>query len=254
MTFGQAKYSSSWPAWLDLIQGVTGLALVLFTWVHMFMVASILLGNDAMYFVARMFEGEPLFGRSFPILVSMVAAFIFFLFVLHTVVAIRKMPASYRELQLYQSHARRLKHSDTNLWLIQVLTGFVLMILASSHIYQMLVHPGDIGPYASADRVWSGNWWPLYLVLLFSVELHGGIGIYRLALKWGWFTNKTGRTNRKTLQRAKWVITTFFLVLGIATLAAYMKLGYEHRDKLGERYQLQPVTQSQAPALLERHN
>ncbi len=254
MTFDQAKNSSSWPAWLDLIQGVTGLALVLFTWVHMFMVSSILLGNDAMYFVARMFEGEPLFGRPFPILVSMVAAFIFGLFVLHTVVAIRKMPASYRELQLYQSHARRLKHSDTNLWLVQVVTGFVLMILASSHIYQMLVHPADIGPYASSDRVWSGNWWPLYLVLLFAVELHGGIGIYRLALKWGWFTSKTGRINRQALQKAKWVITAFFLVLGITTLAAYMKLGYEHRDKAGERYQLQAAIQSQASESLEQHN
>ena len=29
--------------------------------------------------------------------------------------------------------------------------------------------------------------WPLYLVMLFAVEFHGGIGLYRLALKWGWF-------------------------------------------------------------------
>ena len=40
----------------------------------------------------------------------------------------------------------------------------------------MLMHPGDIGPYESADRVWSGRWWPLYLVALFCVELHG-IGV-----------------------------------------------------------------------------
>ena len=28
----------------------------------------------------------------------------------------------------------------------------------------------------------------------------------------------------------------FFLVLGLTTLAAYMKIGYEHRDNPGARY------------------
>jgi fumarate reductase subunit C len=100
----------------------------------------------------------------------------------------------------------------------------------------MMLHPADIGPYASADRVWSGRWWPIYLLLLFSVELHGGVGIYRLALKWGWFTNCKGQTDRRALQQAKWGLTAFFLVLGLLTLAAYAKIGYEHRQHAGERY------------------
>jgi len=64
-----------WPAWWDMAQGASGLVLVLFMWMHMFMVSSILLGKDAMYFVARMFEGEPLFGKPYPFLVSGFAAF-----------------------------------------------------------------------------------------------------------------------------------------------------------------------------------
>ena len=101
----------------------------------------------------------------------------------------------------------------------------------------MLTHPGDIGPYESADRVWSGRWWPLYLVLLFCVELHGGIGLYRLAVKWGWFEGKRRRTRAAAAQAAlKWALTVFFLVLGLATLAAYIKIGIEHRDRYGERY------------------
>jgi len=242
--------SSSTAAWLDLTQGVSGLALVLFIWAHMFMVSSILLGKDAMYFVARMFEGEPLLGKPYPILVSAVALFIFLLFIIHAVIAIRKIPASYREYQQFQNHAKTFRHSDTSLWMVQVLTGFALMFLASGHLYQMFIHPADIGPYASSDRIWSDRWWPLYLVLLFSVELHGGIGVYRLALKWGWFTSKTGHTNRKTLQKAKWSITAFFLLLGILTLAAYMKLGYEHRNNAGERYYLrEPGASNTIPSL-----
>ena len=46
-----------WPARLDLLQSGSGLLLGLFMWVHMFFVASILLGKDAMWRVARMFEG-----------------------------------------------------------------------------------------------------------------------------------------------------------------------------------------------------
>ena len=237
MIFNPRNDNASWPAWLDLIQGITGLVLVLFIWVHTFMVASILLGNDAMYFVARLFEGEPIFGEPYPILVSIIAAFIFIIFIIHAIVAIRKIPSSYRQFQAYQNHARLFKHSDTSLWMLQVVTGFVLMFLASGHIYQMLIHPADIGPYASSDRIWSGRWWPIYLVLLFAAQLHGNVGVYRLALKWGWFTNKTGHTNRRTLKKAKWSITAFFLILGLCTLAAEMKTGYEHRDNVGERYQ-----------------
>jgi len=225
-----------WPAWLDVLQGGSGLILVLFMWVHMFMVSSILLGKDAMYFVARMFEGEPFLGKPYPLLVSAVAAFILLVFVLHAVVAIRKIPASYQEYRAFRNHARVFRHADTSLWLLQVSTGFLLMFFAAAHLYQMMVHPADIGPYASADRVWSGRWWPFYLVLLFAVELHGGIGIYRLALKWGWLTNKNGHTDRQKLQKVKWGITGFFLALGLLTLAAYMKVGYDHRDRVGERY------------------
>lgn len=225
-----------WPARLEIVQGASSLALVLFMWAHMFLVSSILLGKDAMYFVARLFEGKPFLGKPYPVLVSVVAFGIFLIFALHAVIAIRKIPASYREYRIFFKHNSIFKHGDTGLWMVQVISGFVLMFLAASHLYQMFIHPADIGPYASADRVWSGRWWPFYLFLLFAVELHGGIGIYRLGLKWGLFLDEFGRLNRRRLQQIKWGITVFFLVLGLLTLAAYMKLGYDHRDRIGERY------------------
>ena len=100
------------------------------------------------------------------------------------------------------------------------------------------MHPDLIGPYESADRVWSGRWWPLYLVLLFAVELHGGIGLYRLAVKWGWFAGRGRQREPATaLKLLKWALTVFFLVLGLATLAAYMKIGIRaSRPACGERY------------------
>lgn len=230
------RVASRMPAWLDLLQGISGLLLVLFMWAHMFFISSILLGADAMYAVARMFEGEFIFGKPYPILVTAAASAVLLLFCVHALVAIRKIPASYQEYRQFLRHATLFRHGDTNLWLVQVGTGLLLMFLAFAHLYQMMVHPADIGPYASADRVWSGRWWPLYLVLLVSVEIHGGIGLYRLALKWGWVKTGDGDNPRRKLQRVKWGITAFFLVLGLLTLAAYMKIGFDHRDNVGERY------------------
>jgi fumarate reductase subunit C len=227
---------SRWPARLDVIQGVTGLLLVLFMWAHMGFVSSILLGKDAMYFVARMFEGEPIFGKPYPFLVSMVAAVVFLLFAVHALLALRKFPASYSQYRALARHLGWFRHPDTLLWVLQVTTGFALFFLASVHLYQMAFHPSDIGPYASSDRVWTGRMWPLYLVMLFVVELHGGIGFYRLLLKWGVFLGNNPKHNRRRLQKIKWGITIFFIVLGLTTLGAYMKIGIEHADRAGERY------------------
>ncbi len=229
--------ASRWPARLDVLQGVSGLALMLFMWVHMLLVSSILISNDAMYAVARFFEGVYFFGEPHYWLVSVVALVIFLLMALHAVIALRKIPSSYVQYWTMVEHTRRMRHPDTVLWLIQVATGFVLMFLASAHIYQVFSNPTEIGPYASADLVWSHNVWPLYLVLMFSVELHGTIGVYRLALKWGWFKAETFEATRRRLRRILWAVITFFILLGLTSLGAYMKLGMEHADRVGERYQ-----------------
>ena len=44
---------------------------------------------------------------------------------------------------------------------------------------------------------------PLYLLLLFAVETHGGIGLYRLALKWGWLEGRDPSASRRRLRIAK---------------------------------------------------
>ncbi len=225
------------PAWVDVVQGASGLVLVLFMWVHMLLVSSILLGKDAMYHVARFLEGVYFFGRPYPVLVTAIAVAIFLLMVVHAIAAMRRIPSSYREYRTLFRHTRDLRHADTWLWLIQVATGVVLMFLAGVHLYTMMTHPADIGPYESADRFVSGRMWPLYLVLLFAVELHGGIGLYRLVLKWGLLPRSPEpRVQRRRLARLEWSITGFFLVLGLLTFAAYVKIGIEHRDRAGERY------------------
>lgn len=236
-----SDHPGPWPARLDLLQSLTGLFLGLFMWLHMLFVASILLGPDAMWTVARFLEGYFLFGRPLPWLVSLFVAVVFALFVLHAWLALRRFPGQWRQHVAYWRHMRGMRHGDTTLWFVQVVTGFAMFFLAPVHLYLMLMHPELIGPYESADRVWSGGLWPLYLVLLFMVELHAGIGLYRLAVKWlGW-----SGAGRARLKRLEWAFTTFFLILGLVTLAAYVKLGIEHAPHAGEPYT--PTWQRSAP-------
>ncbi len=240
----QKTRKSHWPARLDVVQSASGLFLGLFMWGHMAFVSTILISKDAMWWVTRMFEGQFVFGSRYPGIVAAIVALVAVMFVLHGFLAMRKFPANFQEYRSFSGHWKMLRHEDTTLWWVQAVTGFALFFLASVHLYQMLVHPGDIGPFESADRVWTGRWWPLYLVLLFSVELHGGVGLYRLAVKWGWFEGDDPNRTRGLLKRLKWGITVFFLVLGLLTLAAYMKIGYEHRHRVGERYipsRIQPL-------------
>jgi fumarate reductase subunit C len=225
-----------WPARLDAMQSASGLLLALFMWGHMFFVSSILLGKDAMWTVTRFFEGYFLLGRSYPWIVSIVVAGVITLLVLHALLALRKFPSSYQQVRTFREHLNTLHHSDTTLWWWQVVTGFAMFFLASVHLHAMLTRPDRIGPFESADRVWSDHWWPLYLLLLFAVELHGGIGLYRLAVKWGWGAGPNANATRARLKTLKWALTAFFLALGLATLAAYVKIGVEHAAHAGERY------------------
>ncbi len=243
-----AAHKSRLPARLDWLQSASGLLLALFMWGHMFFVSTILISNDAMWTITKFFEGYFFFGASYPGIVSLVVAVVIALFVCHAMLAVRKFPINYRQYRTFRDHARVMRHDDTSLWFWQVFTGFALFFLGSVHLYIMLTHPARIGPYESADRVWSDLMWPLYILLLLAVELHGGIGLYRLSVKWNWFGGGDGDSTRRRLKTFKWAITAFFLVLGFATLAAYMKIGYEHRDRYGEPYvpaHLQPTPPAQ---------
>ena len=224
------------PAKLDYLQSATGLFLGLFMWGHMLLVSSILISKDFMYNVTKLLEGSFIIEGGSPILVSIVAFIVFVVFIAHAAMGLRKLPANFKQYQVMKAHAKSIDHEDTKLWFIQAFTGFSMFFLGSIHLYVIMTNSDTIGPYASADRIWTNWMWPLYILLLLAVEFHGTIGLYRLAVKWGWFDGKDPRKSRARLKTWKNALTIFFLILGFTTLAAYMKIGYDHADKAGERY------------------
>jgi len=224
------------PAKLDFLQSATGLVLALFISFHILFESSILIGKDAMYKLTKMFEGEPFIEGGEPLIISALAFVIFVIFILHAFIAMRKFPSSYKEYQRYRAHSKLLKHSDTNLWFIQISSGFVMFFLGSIHLYTMMTQPANIGPFASADRIYSDVAWPMYLMLLVSVILHAGVGVYRLIIKWGWLDGENPRANRIRSKKITQAAIVIYLVLGLVSLGTYIKIGYDHKDDYGSRY------------------
>ena len=97
------------PAKLDYIQSATGLFLGLFMWGHMFFVASILVSENFMYEITRMFEGSFIFEEPKPIIVSFIVAFVFIVFIVHAGLAMRKFPANFRQWQVYRTQMKMMK-------------------------------------------------------------------------------------------------------------------------------------------------
>jgi fumarate reductase subunit C len=175
--------------------------------------------------------------------VSLVALAIFALFVLHTMLALRKIPQGYRQWRAWWRHMRGMRHEETTLWLLQVITGLVLMFFVTAHLLEVFLHPGDIGPHASAARI-AGGGWVLGLILLFAVEVHGGIGLYRLIVKWGWFGFVDSAQRRLRLRRFVYGLVAFFLILGLTTQLAYLRIANSPEVRAGERF-----TPADSPAM-----
>ena len=76
----------------------------------------------------------------------------------------------------------------------------------------------------------------MLLLLLFCVQIHGVVGLYRLALKWGWPTFGDPDRTRWVLRRTMWGLLLVFLTVGIASLDTFARIGKRHAPNAGELY------------------
>jgi len=204
----------------EILSGGSGLILALFMWGHMVLVGSILTGERGFDWMATMLE-------DYYIAQPTVLA-IFLLFLVHAVLASRKIPAQLQERRQMIKLGRDLKrasgfdpHVESMLWIWQVRTGMVVLVLGSFHL--ILLGMDTLTPLfgervgiealTSVARVRAGLWLP-YAILLVCVEFHASVGLYRLAVKWGVFS----KLSRPLLRAVEHVILWLFLGLGIAIL------------------------------------
>jgi fumarate reductase subunit C len=216
----------------ELISGLSGLALVVFMWGHMVFVASILLGTRGFDWIATAMED---YWIAQPTVVG-----VLILLLIHAVFAGRKVPAQLRERRRFFALAKELRasgkawsggegrdrpHIDSWLWIWQVRTAVVILVFGSFHLVLMMLNifsgvldsrGGVAGIQAdiSMERTQAGLGW-MYLVLLICVEFHAGVGLYRLAVKWGVLS----RLPRAALARIEQFLYWALIGLGLVVLA-----------------------------------
>lgn len=215
----------------ELVSGLSGVALAAFMWGHLFLVGSILTGARGFDWVAGILERT---GVAQP-----TVALVVVLFLVHAAVSARKIPARLRERRRLLALARGLRpaaalgagaardprftpHLDSLLWIWQVRTGLVMLVLGSFHVGLVgldVLTPvfGDRAGIEAATtlaRV-AGGLWPLYAVLLVCVEFHASVGLFRFAIKWG----GGARLGRGTLRAIESTLLAVFLGLGALVLA-----------------------------------
>jgi len=156
------------------------------------------------------------------------------LFLVHAVMASRKIPAQLAERKRMMTLAKGLResgavggeafrpHVESMLWIWQVRTGMIILVLGSFHLVLVVMDVftplyGEIRGIeadVSMERVRAGLW-VLYAGLVLAVTFHLAVGLYRLFVKWGadrWLS-------RRTLYRLEQVIFWGVLVVGAVTIA-----------------------------------
>lgn len=205
---GAAPASGRLEARIEVVQMASGVALVGFMWTHVVLVSSVLLGAPVMDRLAGFLEDTRL--------AFVGAPFIVFLFLLHAVLAARKIPFQVAERRAVLKVAGSLHHRDTFTWMAQVVTGMAVLVLGAIHLW-VILSGFPIQAAKSAARVHGVYVW-FYAPLLLAVEVHMSVGLYRAAIKWGWVP-------RAAMHRLTTLTTVFFLSLGAATLLSLWRLG-----------------------------
>ncbi|MFW5488103.1 MAG: succinate dehydrogenase/fumarate reductase cytochrome b subunit [Desulfovibrio sp.] len=198
-------------AFYDWLQMLTGAALILFMWCHMILVSSVVVGSGVMNAIAGFFE------RTYMAQVGGPLIFLCFLF--HFFLAARKIPFRADSQKIALAHARMLRHRDTWLWIVQVVTAMVILIMGAIHMWVVLTDL-PITAAKSAARIQGGFWFVFYLILLPMVELHVSIGFYRIGVKWGFIKS----ANREGAHKAENILFGIFIVIGIITLLRFLTL------------------------------
>ncbi|NTU48076.1 MAG: succinate dehydrogenase/fumarate reductase cytochrome b subunit, partial [Syntrophobacteraceae bacterium] len=114
------------------------------------------------------------------------------------------------------THTKRFNHLDTWFWIIQAFTAFIILVLGSIHMWTVLTNL-PITAARSAARIQTGWWLLLYLILLPCIELHVGIGAYRIGVKWGWIK----RSHREYFHGIENKLTLVFVTIGLITLVTF---------------------------------
>lgn len=203
---------------VETVQMVSGLLLVLFLWVHMLFVGTVMIGKTTFGSLASFMETWGSGSRVAHVLspLDLTIVFLILVFGMHVGAVMRRMPRQYREQKIVWQHATKIHHYDTWSWLFQSITGSAILLLAAIHV--TVVTGFGISPTLSGTRVHYWGFLIFYAVLLLLSEYHASVGLYRIFVKWGFVKHYRMRTVLE-------VISVLFIVIGAISLVILYRWG-----------------------------
>lgn len=192
---------------IDLAQALTGVVLAIFTLMHSVFLATVLLSPKIMNGLGWLLEVTYLAQIGAPI--------ILLIMVTHFLLAVRKMPVGLGELPVFYSHAKRMRHGDTWLWLVQAATAVIVLVMVSIHVFTIIMNL-PITAETSAFREQNG-WTPFYIILMLCVGLHLGIGLFRVGVKYGFIS----AAKRCLWVKYTWLLIGTYIALGTLTIIRF---------------------------------
>jgi fumarate reductase subunit C len=189
---------------MELLELATALLLLLFVQFHMFAVSSIILGVDAFNRDSVRMDEYYFSYIGIPLIILAI--------LVHGLLAMRKAPWKFQEMRVFLQHSRRLAHLDTWAWGVQIATGLIILVLASIHIWSVLI-TWPITAATSAARI-QGGYFSNFVLLILAAEIHAMVGLYRILVKWSWI-------HRRKFTAYLVYATIGFVGLGFLTLLVF---------------------------------
>ena len=198
------------PTWLWFLQVVTGIGLVLFVIIHIFDVSTIILGENVYNKFAKFLEEDLSF------LTTLITWLVGIGLLYHAINGIRIASKPYQRSGLMFRHTTGMKHSGTWFWLIQVITGSLIVFFAFTHWF--LIHYVDKGVVSfktTLGRLTEPWFLVFYVLFLLSLLFHAINGLRSVIIKLGWVTTKESESK---LIKIVYAVGLVLLILGVISL------------------------------------
>lgn len=194
---------------LDWAQMLSGLGLMVFLWTHLLLLGSVLVSPALMDRLAKLLEASGVTQVGGPL--------IFLLFLAHFALALRKIPLRLEDQKILWAHARLIHHADTWLWVVQAATGVGILGMGVFHMWSVLTNLPFSALKVAETLQSNERWLAFYLLLAPLAHVHLGLGLYRIAVKWGF----VGRAGRKDLKRFVKVLILVSIGVSLMTLSRF---------------------------------
>jgi len=207
--------------YVDLAQSISGVLLIGFLWMHMLFVSTIIVSPALFDTLSEGLDKYYLAQLGIPATILLI--------IIHIFLAGRRAPLRLRDLRITYRMAKLMGHFDTWVWVGQVVTALMVGIMASIHLWTILgawplraaTSAARVASSGPADITWGGFTFPFYIVFyvifLLAGEYHGGFGLYRILVKWGWW-------ERHTMGYVLKGITVIIVALGFISLYTFTKI------------------------------